>query len=325
MLLPNASSIVVPAGHFVTVYKAQPEPCVQACATGLILAHFGFGGDDPEEIIGAFEKVGMDLESKRAAPPTTHFVHEPRVISDLFAPKIPATQEVRGGVVWTVCQDGLWPMLQDQTRTNKLLSCFRRLSFTRQWLITDDQWRVHSTLHSSLKELGIGVYQSAPADPFLIEVRRPDGLCIYGFVVRNLIPAPSGGPRPLFRAPRLRRLLLEATAHGATGSFYEELLARKSLLLFSVGMNKAPYMMSWAGEKSPLLPVFADLGSIDRTARELGRSPQSFGIAGLDPKELFDWAFKNQFGIAMGVFPDRGKVQYLKVGVSTIASFASAR
>jgi hypothetical protein len=78
-------------------------------------------------------------------------------------------------------------------------------------------------------------------------------------------------------------------------------------------------MMQWPGEDCPLLPVYPDLESLNRTARELGRSPLSFAVGALKPSELFAWASQGRFGLALGVFPREGAVRYLRVAPAMIA------
>jgi hypothetical protein len=316
-------SVSVPDGHAVTIYAVRSTPCIEASAMGLLLAHLGFGGDDPAEVLELVGRAVAELEKKRSDPPTMLFVDETSQVSDLFEPATPKSRELGIGIVWTVCQDGLLPVLENATQKERLLEHFRAASFAQQWLIVDDQWRTDEAFESELRSLNISLLQWDPSGPFLAEVRRPDGRCLCGFVTRKLVAAAEGKARPLHRAPLLRSRLLDAVAHGASPSFYEELLARHSPLLFFADANRAPRMMTWPDVDTPFLPVFADLPSANRAASELGMEPGTVGIGALPARKMIAWASNAKFGIALGVYPDEGKVLYLVLDVPTIAKLAA--
>ena len=319
-MLKDLSNVVVPVGHLVKTYDAQPEPSVEATSTGLLLAHLGYGGDDPDEAMSLCDEVYAQLGRTKENPPITQFVTSPRAVSDLFVPNVPVTRGIRGGVVWTARRDALTAVLEDSAARARLFSKFQELSPTPQWFIVDDEWTAGDGPLAHLRSLGLEVIRTEAGAPFLVEVRRSDGLTIAGFV---------GGPphfgaantsrQPLVRAPRLRRVLLAAMANGVSPSFYEELRSRKSLLLFFVIADRTPGMTQWPGDNGVWLPVFADLQSLHRTARDLGKRPQSYGVGGLPSRELFAWA-QNKFGLALGVFPDGGPVRYLKMDVALSAA-----
>jgi hypothetical protein len=117
--------------------------------------------------------------------------------------------------------------------------------------------------------------------------------------------------RPLARAPRLRRLTLEAI-DGSKRSLFAELRARQEPLVFFVE-GRTPHMMRWPGEPRAFLPVFGDLRSLDRMARETGMQARNVGVAAMRPSELLAWAHKDGLPVVLGVFPDQGAVQYLKI------------
>jgi hypothetical protein len=302
------------------VWGLQPTAGVYGAGQGLIVAQFGAGTDDPDEVMQVVDRALHDFVERGADPsrPPTHFVRRATHLAELFAPATPETEEIRDGIVWAVGPQGLWPILRDRAQTERLLGAFRRASSAGQWLIVDDQWAAEDAFESELRALGIEMLQAAPGQPFLAEVRRPDERRLCGFVARPPVPSSRGGARPLARAPLLRRLLLNAVMHGDTSAVYDELLARTAGLAFFVGPDRGAQTMQWPGEPSPLLPVYADLESLYRTARELGRSPQSFAVGSLRAPELFAWASQNRFGLALGVFPDEGAVRYLRVDSATI-------
>ncbi len=315
MQLTDRSNVVVPEGHSVVVYDAAAEPAVQRTESGLVLAHFGVGGDDPDEIFGVAEKADALLRSLPSTSPAIHFARTPRSLSKVFAPASVDTLEVRAGVVWTARQDGLATVLDVPALAERLLAVWQRLSFAHHWLaVADDSWSPTPALDGGLRSAQVGVFRSAANDPVLVEVRRPDGLCIHGFVGQAPTISTAVAPaRPLARAPRLRRLLLDAVSGGATGPLFQELRGRQTPLVFFVDKRGVPPTMKWPGEAEPFLPVFGDLRALDRAGRELGAPPQGLAVAAMRPTELSAWARKAGLRVVLGVYPDEGAVRYLKV------------
>jgi hypothetical protein len=319
VLLPNADNVIVPEGHSVTAWVARPTPGIECSGAGLVLAHFGLGGDDPDEIFGLVDATITELERKGESS-KTEFVDDAQSIGDLFVPAKPKTRDVGLCVMWTVRQDGLAATLHNPALGKLLVERLGRAAFVRQWVVVDEQWRRDDAFESALRALEIEIVHSTSTGPFLVEVWRPDGRCICGLVRSQPNAAAPGGARSLHRAPRLRRHLLEALSRGASTSFYDELLAREFPLLFFADANRAPRMMGWPGQASPFLPVLPDLASLHRASQELGLAPGSFAVAALRPRELFQWASQSSFGVALGVYADEGQVRYLALDAPTIGS-----
>jgi hypothetical protein len=314
----DATHVVVPEGHLVRGYDLLPEPQVQRCEGGLVIGHFGFGGDDADEVFDVVHMAASELDRLGTEGSTVTLVAAPLTVSGLFLPELPATITIQQGVAWTVRQDGLWSVLQDAALRKRLLSEFDRSPFKRQWLVVDSTWRSDPDFEDALRALGVKFVQSSGAHPFLLQVSRPDGLCVCGFVDQELVPAPPGGPRPLLRSTRLpSRILQEFTLPTTSDSFYEQLMARRSPLVFLVGGGgKRPLLMGFPEAPGPHLPVFSDLRSAQRTAKETGLEPGTYGLGALDARELFRWAKDDRFGLALGAFPDEGGVRYIVLDVS---------
>jgi hypothetical protein len=301
--------VVVPEGHSVTVFGIRADPVVEDGPGGLVVAHLGAGIDDPDELTAVIKQARAVLGRACAA---AHFVRRATAISDLFEPNPLDGAEAAHGIVWTVAQDGLWSTLADAGARERFLAELRTID-APQWLVVDGSWETDDEFEAALREASVEVLQ-ARNGPVLVEVRRPGGERAVGFVAGPCTPtAKRGAPRPLVRAPRLRRLLLDALDSGATPSLVERLLDRPYKLLFFVDTDGTAQMTTWPDQPDPYLPVFGDLTTLQRTAHETGRPPNSFAIGGLTATELLAWARDSRFGIALNVFADSGQAHYIPI------------
>jgi hypothetical protein len=317
----STTELVVPEGHRVCGYELSLEPRVHRCEGGLVVAHFGLGGDDPEEVFEVVQSAATELQRFGATRSTITFVDTPTALSDLFSATPPATRTVRSAVAWTVCQDGLQSVLQDTTLRQRLISELHHLPAERQWFVVDPSWGSETEFEDGLQALEIDLFQTPGDRPFLFEVLRPDGQRVCGFVGRELVPAAPRGPRPLIRSTRLRRSILDAcAARGPDAAFYRELLSREFPLVFLVdAAGKQARTMTFHRTAGRQLPVFADLRSAERTAKEIGLKPGTYGYGALGPRELFRWARESRFGVILGAFEDEGGVRYLRLDLSCTA------
>src|SRR5258706_9856804 len=130
MLLSNVASVTVPAGHYVTLYRMEASPRGVRAGSGLVLAHFGPGGDDPDEIDAIFTEA---LECARATPNAIHFARDAYALSDLFMPAKPSLLDAQGAIAWTVREDGL-AAIRDGANVDALVARFERVALA-QWLV----------------------------------------------------------------------------------------------------------------------------------------------------------------------------------------------
>jgi hypothetical protein len=314
--------VTVPPGHGVRLYDVAADPFVIRTGSGVIVAHLGFGGDEPDEVDEVFEKVSALLGDRA---PSVRFVSQPVAINDLFAPAPVELEELHDVVVWTARSDTFVSQMA-VTSMERLLERFRRCGSRSQWLVSVDTLEDRE-LVEGLARLGIGLVTCA-AQPFLAEVDRPDGISVVGFVAtaHGEQPRSIPGTAGLIRAPRLRRLLLavaEEPSADSWRSLLDELLRREHPLLFVVEEGR-PSMMKWPGLDAAL-PVFADLRSLMRAAAELQRQPGTYGIGVLAGRKLYSYAHENRLPLAMNVYPDEGPARYVVLTLDILEDLASGR
>jgi len=141
---------------------------------------------------------------------------------------------------------------------------------------------------------------------------------------------PSAGATPTRAvdvASRLRRLLVAVLEGGdsARPALFTELGARELPLLIVVDQKtRAPGLMSWPGGFQAL-PVYADKMSLLGAVRDLKLAPGSFGVNEMKPSELFSWAAGAGTAVAIGVFDDTGKPQYVRISPGEMRALGTAR
>jgi hypothetical protein len=130
--------------------------------------------------------------------------------------------------------------------------------------------------------------------------------------------APNGAVSivPVERAPRLRRLLLAVAENDCAATrtaLYEELGRREIPLLFMVDpQTRSAALRSWPGGFTALA-VYIDNLSLLTTARALGLSMDSFGVAEVKPTTLFGWAASQGWAVAICVFAEADRPIYVRI------------
>ena len=157
--------------------------------------------------------------------------------------------------------------------------------------------------------------------PAVIEVQRPEGVCLTALVARaedlfDMALQPEASPGWLWRAPRFVRLVIQTTNGGPSSALYDELLRRPFKLGLFMSQRRVPVVMQWPDQKATFVPVFADTQSVDRAAHELAIDPTS-QVAGMYGRELLTWALEGGLGVALGAFAEEG-VRYVRIEPSTI-------
>lgn len=131
-------------------------------------------------------------------------------------------------------------------------------------------------------------------------------------------------PRPVFRATRLARLLLEAgqpKREDAWHALCEELIHREIPLLVMATPDGRVSPRTWP-DAGPALSVHLDLISFEQTISDLGLPRGSFGFAAMQPRKLFAWAAEIDVGIALNVYRDATTPLYIFVSVSEVRALA---
>ncbi|HYP97244.1 MAG TPA: hypothetical protein VER96_01135 [Polyangiaceae bacterium] len=318
------STVVIPAGHAVTTYPLTSEPSVALSSGGLLIAQFGYVGDDYDAVDDVFARVQIETTRWQSDPPCVLVADGVGSLSRLFAPNEPETRAFHGGILWTVSQNGLDAILADAIERDRLLNRFLAFSRFPQWLFLESCSAIVESSLQQWRARGIKVFLTEPSGPFLLEVRRPDHRWLSAFrgmvLERASLASAETSAAQLLRAPRLRRLLLDATARDTGIELYDELARRKHMLPFLCTTSGQAGMMRWPQRSGPFLPVFADLEWAERAIRDLTPDLSQTAIAWLAPRELLGWAHRDRFGLALAAFPDANSVRYWTIETPAIAT-----
>lgn len=268
-----------------------------------------------------FDEVETISKQQWKTLPTVRFVATSTPVADLFKAALPETMPVTRGIIWTAL-DGLRWLLRDPPARSRILQRFRRMSHHRQWFAHGVAWNGATEVLAELSALGLILLQSSEEQRFLAEVERPDQEFVAGFVGCELgLPAPgavSANPKPLIRAPYLRRRLYETPTPKLFPKLYEELTSRPYRLLFFCDPSGLAPHMKWPGVGGTLLPVYSDMESWSRAAQETGQS-STMCVGDIAATELFAWARESHFGVAFGFYPaDTNSIRYLLVDPKTL-------
>jgi len=131
--------------------------------------------------------------------------------------------------------------------------------------------------------------------------------------------------RPLYRATRLGRLILEAQqAKGGDvlQPVIEELSRRGEPLFFMQDPHSPRIRTRSFGNAGPALPVYSDIRCLQWTAVDLQMPSGSFTVAGTAAGELFNMAAKTGLGLALNTFQDRGTPVYVIFSADRVRSLA---
>lgn len=315
--------VVVPDGHAVVIHPAPEAPAVTVSPVGVVLAHFGHGGDDPDELISLLEAVKR--ASTTAAPGRSRgWVGASVTLADLFAAEDPVVSVEGPALVCTIREGGLHALRDAGARAafetwyRSVLPLRPVFAVVGRPSLEDPGWSCLAALDASLSHV-------ENAHEVYVEVLRPNGITYCGLVGESpqsveLAPPAEG---PLVRAPRYARQLLAAMKSGGNAPAFAALRSLRAAG-FLAGTDGGVAMMSFPSLRVPMLPVFGDLASLARMAQETGRLPGTYAFGGLPPTKLFAWARSQGFGLALGAYRDDGKVMYLPMTREAIEAFLDA-
>jgi hypothetical protein len=305
--MTGEASVRVPDGFSVAIYSAQLAPSVQVLPSGLVLAHFGHGSDDPSELHRTNTEARAAVQGNPDARP--RFASRARSIAELLQQDSPELAPSAGTIVWTSCGDALRVVLDGGRLEAEFVAELAALPSLG--LVVDSDWAAGDRVFSTLRAAGIAVWEAGVGAPVIAEVARPEGSHVLALTVAEAPPREARPQRtPVWTAPRLREILLDAVASNSLAQLLSELEHRSIPLVFMVDTGNSPTMWTWPNVAGPILPVFADLESLYQAARATRPADEKLGFGALKLGELRHWA-GTDFNVAIGVFDDRGAPYYL--------------
>jgi hypothetical protein len=309
----------------VNIHHALPEPKLVHAEGGALLAHLGFGSDDA---VAELDALGKHVAEALARPPHRVVLSEQcGDLSDLFAPSNPRVSERAGELVW-VLNVGILDVWA--CRLEQLVDRLRAFTSARPALsqcayLAEGGSPFARSLTPLLEAAGIPPRIPERDGSLLVEVHRPEGVVITALLGMSWTDAiqPGGdarSPRPLLRAPRLRRLLLEASS-GPTPwrGLMEELLRREAPFLFIANPAGGVAQQQWPGSE-PALPAYPDERSFAWTVEDLRL--ESVRMAVMPPHVLFSWAAGKRSAVALNVYKDRASPSYVMLGAEDVQALA---
>ncbi|NOU27872.1 MAG: hypothetical protein HOO96_08210 [Polyangiaceae bacterium] len=315
--------VVVPDGHAVVIHPAPETPAVTVSAVGVVLAHFGHGGDDPDELVSLLEAAKR--ASTAAAPGSSRgWVGASITLADLFAAEDPLVTVEAPALVCTIREGGLHA-LRDARARAAFETWYRSVLPLRPVFAVVGRPSLEDPGWSCLAAFDASLIHVENAQEVYVEVLRPNGMTYCGLVGKSPQPVELASPAegPLVRAPRYARQLLAAMESGGNAPAFAALRSLRTAG-FLAGLDGSVAMMNFPSLRVPMLPVFGDLTSLARMAQETGRTPGTYAFGSLPPPKLFAWARSQGFGLALGAYRDDGKVMYLPMMQDDLDAFLAA-
>jgi hypothetical protein len=103
MIGASLNQTTVPPGNVVRLHQVRATPAVVRTATGPLIAHLGFGSDDPTEAETVFAEASAQYRDSTRA----NFVRHNVKLSELFAPCLVEFETLSSVVIWTTRHDAL--------------------------------------------------------------------------------------------------------------------------------------------------------------------------------------------------------------------------
>lgn len=318
--------VTIPPGFAVTTHSVLSESSIARSSAGLLVANLGYVGDDARMVQTACAQVHAELARTGGALPPITVVTTTGPLSSLLMPAPPATATIPGPIVWTTYEDGLAPLLATPAGRQYLREQLAQFADYPQWLVIEAE-SGQSAHVLSAEGWSPQVMESSPDQPYLLEVKRPDGSWVVALVPARSAPRETraaSAETALLRAPRLCRALLATASSGDPALLYQVLHQHAHPLLFLVRPHdQSAYTTSWPGHPGPALPVFADRESVSRYARESGIDKQAYGVAQMSPRALLQWASQVGLALALGAF-NASDVRYWYMDKDRVASLHTA-
>jgi len=337
-----SGELTVPPGHFVRTYKATGVPGVGWCPGGVLLASLGTSSDEfREEMKLTAEAVdrALSAQANREVLLTT----EARALSELFAPNDVKVQRLAGLLLWVLDSGSVPLWLSDPEPLLAALRSAARHGIPQLLLVhlvPSLSASVESVLAGVAPKLelpggvralqqvlcGVVPVATVPQDDhtFLVEVTRPEAVICS--LRSGPIPADEGSNAPLqvVRAPRLRRLILEASQEDGRRRLFEELLSREISLLVVADRQCRSAAMSWS--VGDAIPAYPDVASVVQAMADLKFSEDRYSWGRWKPRELFEWVHRETtVGLALNAYKEPSAPTYLYLPREAVAELAAGR
>jgi hypothetical protein len=162
----------------------------------------------------------------------------------------------------------------------------------------------------------------------MFELQRPEGytVTVLAGLPCSLDPVADDEPLLLFRAPILKRVILEIEASASQSGprpLLEVLLSRREPLLFMRGAGGRIETRSFS-EGARTLPTFGDVRSLQWAAADLEKKPGSFAMVGFPSHNVFAMAASDNLGVAVCTYRERKVPVYGILPAPIVRSVAEA-
>jgi hypothetical protein len=310
------TQLVVPAGHRIDVVSASPLPCVMVRKGGAWIAQLGLGSDAQA---AELEVVLAELDKLRVALPPRVVFAQGVQLNALFAPANPPVTACEGLLLWVIDAAALLPAVAE-----RLVAQLRAHAIPQVVFVRDASSAAARAVIAAIQALGIETRElEPPSDAALVEVVRPDGFVITalaGKPCENCDPAPfAARAAAVDRAPRLRALV--ETSDTDRRALYAELATRVIPFVAIAQPTGALRLRTWP-DGFTALPVYADRASLLQAVRALEMPAESFAVAEIAPRALFEWASAQRLTVAINVVDDAGQPRYLAIELRDVQTLA---
>lgn len=298
---------VVPDGHQVKIHGIHIEPGVTCTEGGVILAHLGSAGDDPDRELAAITTAVDEALQGEALT----FLANAQALSDLFAPANTPIVQLRSPIVWTFHVGGVASLYADSRRVDALLESMaapRAQDVLQIVCIVEAPSRPVLEFVERLRQLAIEVRRPGDArGSVLAEVKRPEGMMLSALIAGPFESNPVVRDEPLlaYRSPLVGNLVRELHAtRSSDDSALRAALEARTLPLLLIGDPATRGVMQRNYGNVVAIPTFSDLPSLQRATTEMGMAAGSYGVMALDARALFGMAEAQRSAVALCAYQD---------------------
>jgi hypothetical protein len=305
----------VPAGHEVTLHRASIEPGVVRSPGGVVLAHFGGAGDEPDHELDAMLRVLAERMRGDVAPAFLVNAETAITVEDLCAPAEPPSTRLESPVLWIFHYGGAAQLCADPRRLDLITERMRALKAQQVFqvvYVVGALARSHASFIERVRDLGIGLRHPDVSDRqhvVLVEVQRPGGTTLSALAGTPDDGATLAPDEPLvaFRSPCLAPLVLDLKRDPDTTEIVRVLKAR-TLPLLLIGDPKTGGVSFRQFGDTVVIPAFSDLPALQRSAAAIGLAAGSYRVAQMDARMLFELAESKNVSVAICAFRENTQV-----------------
>ena len=251
-----------------------------------MLANFGCAGDDPDCELEAILQSLAEAARADVTPTFLLSAGKPVRVSDLFVPAQPAALRLESPVLWVFHQGGAASLSSDERRIDLVIDRMRALkakqTFQTLYLVEAPS-RAVLRFVEAIRDVGVEIRRPDARDgshAVLVEVHRPEGRILSALAgTPDAFAAADARDEQLIplRSPRLGRLVLELHARndGDVNEIVQALKARTLPLMLIVDPTTRGVAQRSFGNQVAL-PTFSDMPSLQRAARDMGLTANSY-------------------------------------------------